>query len=257
MATNRHYSITMGTLLDLTGAWKDYENFKKAVEGKQVKFDIDSKGIKQTGQEVDNLDRSLRTQDETLTGNLLTFQAANMLLSKTVDILSSMVDEVFALNAAQIEFRKVSDLSGAALDNYTQKLGKMGRQVARTSTEMVEAATEFRKNSFSDEDSATLALVATMYQNVADDAISASDSASFIIAMMKAFNVEASESVRIIDAVNEVSNSFAVSSTAISTALPKVSATLAQAGNTMEESIALLIGATEMMPGNASRVARG
>lgn len=69
---------------------------------------------------------------------------------------------------------------------------------------MTEAATEFRKNSFSDEDSANLALISTMYQNVADDAISASDSASFIIAMMKAFNVEASESVRIIDAINEV-----------------------------------------------------
>ena len=46
---------------------------------------------------------------------------------------------------------------------------------------MVASASEFRKNSFNDQDSATLAKVAALYQNVADGAVSASDSASFII----------------------------------------------------------------------------
>lgn len=40
-----------------------------------------------------------------------------------------------------------------------------------------------------------------MYQNIADEEISAGDSASFIIAQMKAFNIEAQDSVHIIDAV--------------------------------------------------------
>ena len=38
---------------------------------------------------------------------------------------------------------------------------------------MVDAASEFKKSGFSDEDSATLAGVSAMFQNVADDAISA------------------------------------------------------------------------------------
>ena len=69
---------------------------------------------------------------------------------------------------------------------------------------MVEAATEFRKNSFNDSDSATLAKVATMFTNVADESMSAADSASFIIAQMKAFNIEADDAYRIIDSVNAV-----------------------------------------------------
>lgn len=69
---------------------------------------------------------------------------------------------------------------------------------------MVEAATNFRKSGFNDEDSATLAQVATQYQNIADEAISASDSADFIIAQMKAFNIEAKDSITITDGVNEV-----------------------------------------------------
>lgn len=52
---------------------------------------------------------------------------------------------------------------------------------------MVEATTEFRKNGFNDEDAAQLGQIALMYQNVSDEAISAGDSASFIIAQLTAF----------------------------------------------------------------------
>lgn len=49
-----------------------------------------------------------------------------------------------------------------------------------------------------------LGQIASMYQNVADEAISAGDSASFIISQMAAFGVEADNAMHIIDAVNEV-----------------------------------------------------
>lgn len=52
---------------------------------------------------------------------------------------------------------------------------------------MVESVTEFRKNGFNDEDAAQLGQIALMYQNVSDEAISAGDSASFIIAQLTAF----------------------------------------------------------------------
>lgn len=67
---------------------------------------------------------------------------------------------------------------------------------------MLQAATEFRKNGFNDEDAAQLGQVASMYQNVSDEAISAGDSASFIIAQMTAFNIEADNAIHIIDAVD-------------------------------------------------------
>jgi TP901 family phage tail tape measure protein len=113
---------------------------------------------------------------------------------------------------------------------------------------MVEAATEFRKNSFNDEDSAQLAQVATMYQNVADESISAADSASFIIAQMKAFNIEAEDATHIIDAVNAVSNNFAVSSADLANTLGNASAALAVGNNSFEETLALkLIGQVKVL----------
>lgn len=121
---------------------------------------------------------------------------------------------------------------------------------------MVEAATAFRKSGFSDEDAADLALVATMYQNVADESISAADSAGFIIAQMKAFNIEAEDATHIIDAVNEVSNNYAVSSSDLANNLGKVSSALAVGGNSFEETLGMMTAITEITR-NSSTAARG
>lgn len=111
---------------------------------------------------------------------------------------------------------------------------------------MVEAATEFRKNSFNDSDSATLAKVATMFTNVADESMSAADSASFIIAQMKAFNIEADDAYRIIDSVNAVSNNYAVSSGQLAQNLGNMSAAMATGNNTFEQSLGMLTAMTEI-----------
>lgn len=111
---------------------------------------------------------------------------------------------------------------------------------------MVDAATEFRKNSFNDSDSATLAKVATMFTNVADESMSAADSASFIIAQMKAFNIEADDAYRIIDSVNDVSNHYAVSSGQLAQNLGNMSAAMATGNNTFEQSLGMLTAMTEI-----------
>ena len=74
---------------------------------------------------------------------------------------------------------------------------------------------------------------------------------------MKAFNIDASDSIQIIDQINAVSNNLSVSSSDLATAIPKVSATMAQAGNTMSETTALITAGSEIMVGQSSRVARG
>ena len=171
-------------------------------------------------------------------------------------VISKAVSAVFELDEAVTELKKVSNLSGDALDDYTEKLGKMGQEVGRTRAEMVDAATTFRKSGYSDEESATLARVATMYQNVADEAISAGESADFIISQMKAFNIEAEDAEHIIDAINEVSNNFAVSSTDLATNIGKASAALVVGDNTMEESLGLMTAIVEITR-NGAKASRG
>ena len=105
---------------------------------------------------------------------------------------------------------------------------------------------EFKKSGFNEEDSATLAGVAAMYQNVADDAISAGESANFIISQMKAFGLEAEDATHIIDALNEVSNTQAVSSADLANNLGKASAAMALGNNTYEQALSLMTAITEI-----------
>ena len=62
----------------------------------------------------------------------LSYQEANAIMSKSIDIISSMVDQVFEMNGALTEFSKISDLSGASLDAYVSKLQDLGSEVGRT-----------------------------------------------------------------------------------------------------------------------------
>lgn len=62
----------------------------------------------------------------------ITYQAANAILSKTVEIASSMVEQVYELDDAMTEFQKVSNLRGKDLDDYQEKLAEIGRTVSRT-----------------------------------------------------------------------------------------------------------------------------
>lgn len=67
---------------------------------------------------------------------------------------------------------------------------------------MVEATTEFAKAGYDEDQSLELGRIALMYTNIADEAVTAGEAANFIIAQMKAFNIEAEDSMHIIDAVD-------------------------------------------------------
>lgn len=191
-----------------------------------------------------------------VTKKVVQFGAVTAVIRGVTAGMGSMVQNVFDLDSALTEFKKVSDLSGESLQKYADNAYEVGRTVAKTGVEMVEAATEFRKSGFSDKDSMELARVASMYQNVADVELSAGEAANFIVSQMKAFNMTAGDAEHIIDAVNEVSNNFAVSSADIATNIGKASAALATGNVTYEQSIGLMTGMTEITR-NGAKAARG
>lgn len=94
-----------------------------------------------------------------------------------------------------------------------------------------------------------------MFQNVSDEAISAGDSASFIISQMIAFGIEAKDAQSIIDKVNETANKFSVSSGDLSKALGIVASTSSAMGNSIDQTLGVVTAITEQTR-NASKSAR-
>lgn len=185
----------------------------------------------------------------------MTLQEANMIWNGSIGVLKSFASQILEVDASLTEFKKVSDLQGNSLAKYTQKLQTMGKTIGKTTSEMIDLSTEFKKSGYSESDSANLAKVAGTYMNVADEAVSAGEASSFIIAQLKAFKKPASEATHIIDALNEVANNYAVSSADLSQSIGNASSALGVGNVTYEETLGLLTAGTEITR-NSNKVSR-
>lgn len=99
---------------------------------KNITLNIDAKGAKEASDGINNLSHNMNEASSSAENFELTYQAANMIMEKSIEIISSMVSEVYTLNAAQVELSKVTDLSGESMDEYVSKLTDMGAEVAKT-----------------------------------------------------------------------------------------------------------------------------
>lgn len=154
--------------------------------------------------------------------------------------LKDMVTAVKELDAAMTELKKVTDLSEQSYKNYLQTAAQMSQQIGATLADTVNATADFARLGYDIADSSALAEAALVYKNVGDGIEDISTASESVISTMKAFGVEASSAMLIVDKFNEVGNNFAISSKGIGDALVRSAAALASAGNSLDESIALI-----------------
>lgn len=226
---NTAWSIRVGVDLDTSDIQQQLNN---ATQG--AKIDLDTSSA-ESG--LDNLNSKFD----------VTYQMANKIYQMSKEAIGAMVAQVYTIDKALTEFKKVSDLRGSGLDAYVKQLGESGQTVARTTSDMIDAATMFRKSGFSDQEAADLAVIASTYQNIADTEVSASDAAASIVSQIQAWGRGAIEPIHIIDAYNEVANNFAVGTNDLSQALEISAAGMSTYGNTFEQTIGLVTAGTEIM----------
>lgn len=190
-------------------------------------------------------------------GKVLRFGTITAIIGAFTKAMYDAIDVVKEFDDAMTDLRKVSDLEGQALDDYTKKLGKLGETVARTRVEMTQNATIFKQAGYSDDDAATLARVAALYQNVADSEVSAQEAGQFVVSQLKAYGLAASDAASIVDKLNAVSNNYSVSNSDLAIGLTKSAAALQTLGNTQDEVMGLLTAGTEQLTGQASKVGKG
>jgi hypothetical protein len=165
-----------------------------------------------------------------VTKKVLAFGAVTSMISLFSKSMYEAVESVKALDSSLTELRKVTDLNGESLKAYTEQAFGMARELSTSASNITDAVTEFAKSNYTLEESQTLAKQAIVFQTIADGAVSASDSATMLIQVMKAYNMTVNDSVDIINSINEVSNNYAVSSTDLSSAIGRVASTANMAG---------------------------
>ena len=98
---------------------------------------------------------------------------------------------------------------------------------------------------------------ALVYTNVGDN-VDVETGSESIISPMKAFGIEANNTMSIVDKFNEVGNNFAITTAGIGDALQVSASAAAEAGNSLDETIALITAANTVVnfvPRNYSNIA--
>lgn len=128
---NKNTSWNIGVGIEIKTSTSEIQ--KKLNEAaKNVNINIKAKGAKEASDGISNLSKNMNKASSSAKNFELTYQAANMIMEKSIDIIRSMVSEVYTMNAAQVKLAKVTDLSGESMDEYVSKLTDMGAEVAKT-----------------------------------------------------------------------------------------------------------------------------
>ena len=137
---NTNYNILVGVEFAKGEVQKQLDKLSKNLDPLNLKVTLD--GANKAADEMDKVKNSTqKTKDATdklkqstdaYKDSTLSLAVANDVWSKTVDIIGSLVEQVKSLDDSLTEYKKVSDLSGTALDDYVSKLSEMGLQVGRT-----------------------------------------------------------------------------------------------------------------------------
>ena len=137
--------------------------------------------------------------------------------------------------------KKVTNETDAVYEKFLKNTAKRARDLGTTITDLVESTSEFAKLGYSIDDAAVLGEVASVYSNVGE--LDIADATASLVSSMAAFGIEAQNAMEIVDRFNAVGNQFSISSAGIGDALRRSASSLKAAGNSIDESIAMITAA--------------
>ena len=131
-----NYKILVKAIVDENGIQKQLDGISNKFKG----IRIDSSGITNTNQALQQLNNTASRTPQTFSDilrKITEFGSAAQIVygvqRSIADFAQGVVKSVLDMDTAITEFSKVSDYSGKTLDGYIDKLGELGKSVARTS----------------------------------------------------------------------------------------------------------------------------
>ena len=175
------------------------------------------------------------------------YAGINTVFYSIQNTIRSMINDVHNLDTAMTELRKVTDESDATYASFLDDAGSKAVEIGATVTDVVNATAEFARLGYDIKDAFNLSEAATVFSAVGDDINGITDASDSIISALSAFKIEASDAISVVDKYNEVGNRFSSSSGDIASALTRSAAALSQAGNSIDESIGLVIAGNQVV----------
>ena len=213
------------------------------------------KAVQDAGLETDTLAMKFKKLFETNIKSQFASQVINMVQQGLRQVYQNVVN----IDSAMTELKKVTDETDNTYDAFLDGAGTRAKNLGASISDIVTASADFARLGYNLEDSKELANAAVLYQHVGDGISSINDASESIISTMKAFGVEAKDVTSIVDKFNEVGNNYAISSAGVGSALQRSASALHTAGNTLDQSIGMIVAANDVAQdpesvGNALKV---
>ena len=168
-------------------------------------------------------------------------------IEEIIQMISQGVEAVRELDLAMTELKKVTNETSATYDEFLGFASKTAGSIGTTLTEFVNSTADFARLGYGINEASSLAEAASIYSNIGDGVDNIEQGTNSIISTMQAFGIEASDAMSIVDKFNEIGNKFAITSGGIGDALQVSASALYAAGNTIDESIALITTANSVV----------
>lgn len=212
---------------------KDPEALKRAaLRFEEIDAAADSAGLKTATffQRVKNI-------ASMATGLWSTYQ----IIMKCVTYTKKMIQETIALDSAMGQLQIVTKATNAEMSMFYNNLSSTAKEIGASMTDLTDSATTFARLGYSMNESSMLAKYTSMLKNVGD--IDVGDAQNAMTALIKAYDLDVKDIETVMDKMVEVGNNFPISVSEIATGVNNAGSMLAAAGNTYEQTIAMLTAA--------------
>lgn len=163
-----------------------------------------------------------------------------------INVIKEGINTVRELDTAMTEVRKVSDATEAQYASFRDTVSSTAKEIASTNKELLNSSADFLRLGYSLEQAEDLAKNATLFVNVGDG-VDITEATEDMITAMKAFDIQAEDSIKIVDDYNQIGNKYALSATDIGEAMKRSASALEVGNNSFEESIGLITAMNEIV----------
>lgn len=169
------------------------------------------------------------------------------LVMRAINGIKNAVNIVNELDYALVDLKKTAKMSSDELNNFYYKANDTAKQMGVTTNEIISQAAAWSRLGYSTSEAATqMAKYSSMFATISPgmDLDSATDG---LVSVMKAFGIEVDDVVDgIMSKINIIGNTRALNNSDIVNFLTRSSSAMAEANNTLEDTIALGTAMTEI-----------
>lgn len=210
------------------------------IDGKKI-----TSSINQATNSVRTLESEFRNVNTTASGlattmkSIFSYAIGGSVIYAAMNSIREAVNITIELNSAMTNLKKVTDETSETYTSFLNNMHNVALELGTQSNAMVDATTNWAKTGKNLQEAAKLAENTVLLTKVGDvDNVNIAQ--EYMLPALQAFNIEAEKSITLIDKYNNISNNMATTVNDVGDAMSKSASSMAVAGNSLEETIALI-----------------